>query len=102
MAVTETWLNDDIEDNLVSISGYNIFRRDRPYRRGGGVRVYLSEHIHTKRRTDFESDNFECLWLCLRPTRHVDSIEIIGRSRAARGLDTTNNKMNCACPECPL
>ncbi len=29
VAVTETWLNDDIEDNLVSIRGYNIFRRDR-------------------------------------------------------------------------
>jgi hypothetical protein len=28
VAVTETWLNDDIEDNLVSISGYNIFQRD--------------------------------------------------------------------------
>ena len=69
VAVTETWLNDDIEDNLVSIRGYNIFRRDRPHRRGGEVCVYLSEHIHAKRRTDLESDNFECLWLWLRPTR---------------------------------
>jgi hypothetical protein len=24
------------------------------------------------------------------------------RSRTARGMDTTNNKMNCACSECPL
>ena len=69
VAVTETWLKDDIEDNLVSIRGYNIFRRDRPHRRGGGVCVYLSEHIHAKRRIDLESDNFECLWLWLRPTR---------------------------------
>lgn len=69
VAVTETWLNDDIEDNLVSITGYNIFRKDRHYRRGGGVCVYLSEHIPAKRRTDLESDNFECLWLWLRPTR---------------------------------
>ena len=60
---------DDIEDNLVSVRGYNIFRRDRLHRRGGGVCVYLSEHIHAKRRTDLESDNFECLWLWLRPTR---------------------------------
>ena len=67
VAVTETWLNDDIEDNLVSIRGYNIFRRDRPHRRGGGVCVHLSEHIHAKRRIDLESDNFECLWLWLRP-----------------------------------
>ena len=44
VAVTETWLNDDIEDNLVSIRGYNIFRRDRPHRRGGGF-VYISLSI---------------------------------------------------------
>jgi hypothetical protein len=55
VAVTETWLNDDIEDNLVSIRGYNIFRRDRPYRCGGGVCVYLFEHIYAK-------------WLWLHPT----------------------------------
>lgn len=69
VAVTETWLNEDIDDNLVSISGYNIFRKDRSYRRGGGVSVYLSENIPAKRRTDLESDAFECLWLWLRPTR---------------------------------
>ena len=56
-------MNEDINDNLVSIHGYNLFRR------GGGVCICLSELFHAKRRIDLERDNFECLWLWLRPTR---------------------------------
>ena len=69
VAVTETWLSEEMEDNLVSISGYNLFRKDRPCRHGGGVCAYLSEDILVKRHSDLEDDNFECMWLWLRPTR---------------------------------
>ena len=41
IAVTETWFNEDIEVNLVSICGYNLFRKDRPNHRGDGVCIYL-------------------------------------------------------------
>ena len=43
VAVTESWLNSDIEGGLVSINGYNIFRKDRSSRRGGGIYVYLPQ-----------------------------------------------------------
>ena len=59
MAITETWFNEDIEDDLVSIYSYNLFRKDRLNRRGGGVCIYLSKFFHAKCRTDPESDNFE-------------------------------------------
>ena len=77
LAVTESWLNDDIDDDLVSISGYNLFRKDRSYRRGGGICVYLSQGIPVKRMIDLESHNFECAWLCLRPTRLPRPFSII-------------------------
>ena len=69
VAVTESWLNSDIEDGLVSINGYNIFRKDRSSRRGGGICVYLPQGTYAKRRLDLEHENLECLWLWLRPTR---------------------------------
>ena len=69
MAVTESWLNSDIEDGLVSINGYNIFRRDRSSRRGGGICVYLPQGTYAKRRLDLEHENLECLLLWLRPIR---------------------------------
>lgn len=37
VVVTETWFNYSIDDCLVSINGYNLFRKDRLSRRGGGV-----------------------------------------------------------------
>ena len=57
VAVTESWLNSDIEDGLVSINGYNIFRKNRPSRRGGGICVYLPHGTYAKRRLDLEHEN---------------------------------------------
>ena len=38
VAITETWLNSKMNDDLVSLSGYSIVRNDRDHgRRGGGV-----------------------------------------------------------------
>ena len=40
IAITETWLNDNVTDDEVSINGYTLFRKDRRYEvkcRGGGV-----------------------------------------------------------------
>jgi hypothetical protein len=72
VAVTETWFSEDIDDSLASIHGYNLFRKNRPNRRGGGVCIYLSQLFHANHRTDLENNNFECLWLWLRPVVHVD------------------------------
>nr|CAI5846530.1 unnamed protein product [Callosobruchus analis] len=44
IAVTETWLTDNIADSAISIVGYKIFRYDR-LSRGGGVAVYVKTNI---------------------------------------------------------
>ena len=31
VAITDTWLNDEVIDQLISINEYNIFRNDRSY-----------------------------------------------------------------------
>ena len=38
--ITETWLKDHINDHTVSVSGYNIIRRDRNVIDHGGVCMY--------------------------------------------------------------
>ena len=35
--VTETWAHPALSDAVFAIQGYNLFRKDRPDRRGGGV-----------------------------------------------------------------
>ena len=42
---TESWLNSFCKDNITSINGYNQFRLDREQKHGGGIIVYVRDHI---------------------------------------------------------
>ena len=41
ICIVETWLDDSISDNDLSLSNYQLFRLDRNYRHGGGIAVYV-------------------------------------------------------------
>jgi len=43
--VTETHLNEHLADRNYVIGGYDLLRRDRLGRRGGGVAVYASRQV---------------------------------------------------------
>ena len=45
---TETWLNDDIPNEILRIDGYDILRNDRKEKRGGGVSIYIKHSIPYK------------------------------------------------------
>ena len=66
-AVSETWLHQGIEIDVLSIPSYNLIRQDRSIGRGGGVRAFVPNSIPYKRLTDLENPLYECLRLCLRP-----------------------------------
>ncbi len=66
-AVTESWLNDTVPEDPVSINGYKFLRNDRVNRVGGGVGVYVNLKIPYKEWTDLEDPNFETKWITLRP-----------------------------------
>lgn len=40
--VTESWLTDDVSDDLLSVNNMDIFRCDRKFRRGGGVCIWVN------------------------------------------------------------
>ena len=67
--ITESWLHDQIDSNFLCIPGYNLTRRDRRDRMGGGVCAFVSSNIPFKRRPDLEPPEHECMWLWLRPHR---------------------------------
>ena len=41
--VTETWLTDDVPDQSVNITGFNLARKDRTAGRGGGLQSILKK-----------------------------------------------------------
>jgi hypothetical protein len=65
--ITETWLNDNIDDAAVHIPNYSVARRDRVSRTGGGVCAFVKSYIPFKVLTGLHDDNFETLWLHIRP-----------------------------------
>jgi hypothetical protein len=60
LGVNETWLDSSIEDNIISIDGFNLFRHDRD-RHGGGVCIYVRDTLQCKRITN--THNIESVWL---------------------------------------
>ena len=61
--LTETWLNDSVTDHELTLNGYQLMRRDRKERRGGGRAVYIMDGIKVKTRNYVEEDGIEVLWL---------------------------------------
>ena len=68
-AVTETWFRKDIDDERVTLAGYCLHRRDRVKNRDGGVCLYVSNSVHSKRLLDLENTHHECMWIWLRQNR---------------------------------
>ena len=69
IAITESWLHDEISDDLIAVEGFKIYRNDRSHSRGGGFCAYIPFNIHCQRRHDLACSSFECIWLWLRPKR---------------------------------
>ncbi len=75
LCLSETWLNNNFSDKDVAIAGMSqVYRRDR-CSRGGGVQIYASANIVTKRLRHIEPINSEILCLDLQlpdfPDRHI-------------------------------
>lgn len=43
--ITESWLNDDVSDNLLFLNDFELFRFDRKCRKGGGVCIWVNRHL---------------------------------------------------------
>ena len=57
----ESWLRLDINSNEIFPRNYNVFRKDRVNRGGGGVFQAVEKDIIVNHRDDFDS-NCEILW----------------------------------------
>ena len=63
IAITESWLHDEISDDLIAAEGFKTYRNNRSHSRAGGVCAYISFNIPCQRRHNLECSSFECIWL---------------------------------------
>ena len=62
IAIGETWLTDKVSDADLTIAGYHIPFYKHRGARGGGVMLYIKEHIGAIHRVDLERHDTEILW----------------------------------------
>ena len=99
--VAESWLDTNIPDEAISISGYSIYRRDRGgEQRGGGVVCYVSSTWPCVRLEEFDNPDLETLWLLIRrPTmpRCVSHIVmcVVYHPPAANSRQLTSHIIKC-------
>ena len=61
--LSETFLNDQVDDRLLTHDKYQLERRDRVGKSGGGLICYIKYDITYGRRNDLENVNIEIMWL---------------------------------------
>ena len=70
ICICETWLHTAIDDNLLALHDFCLYRRDRPCGQGGGVCVYAKQSLKPETIYTQSSDIFEydfvliCLHTC--------------------------------------
>jgi exonuclease III len=54
IGLTETWLHDDNQDHF-SLKNYDFVNVNRKLKKGGGVGIYISQHLKYKTRNDLNA-----------------------------------------------
>ncbi len=63
LGFTETWMNKDVSDTEVQISGYKLVaRRDRVHNTWGGIAIYVNESLLCD-ESDLRHKDLEAIWI---------------------------------------
>ena len=88
VVVTETWLNENVDDAEFMLPSFVVHRKDRldtvPDKRGGGVLVGINRELESTRRADLEVDD-EIVVCELKPPSHP-KIALIACYRPPSGI----------------
>lgn len=74
--ITESWLNNQITDNMIDIPGFSLLRNDRPHKKGGGTCIYINH------RLQFE----ECSPSLSLPEIEIQSITLLGNDNISQSF----------------
>ena len=68
--MSETKLKSHKLTGTFNIKGFQVpFRKDNETNGGGGIIVYVRDHINAKRREDLETNAISCFWLEISPDK---------------------------------
>ena len=76
--LSETFCTNKTPDCLYTMSDYELFRKDRTDKLGGGVMAFVHKDLDVERRIDMEDGNIEALWLEVNPHKSKRSLYVAG------------------------
>ena len=76
LILSETFCTQKVPDSFYNTDGYQLHRKDRMGKSGGGVLVYVNNSLQAKRREDLEAEDLEILWLEACPYKSSRSLFI--------------------------
>ncbi|PFX22610.1 putative RNA-directed DNA polymerase from transposon BS [Stylophora pistillata] len=78
LILTETFGSAKVPDSFYFIPGFQLHRKDRIGRSGGGILAFVNSSLQVKRREDLEETDLECLWLETCPFKSKRPLLIAG------------------------
>ncbi|BHF71211.1 hypothetical protein SprV_0401426600 [Sparganum proliferum] len=66
VSLTESWLSENVDDRELMLPGFQLFRRDRRDRQGGGVVTYVKHGLLVSEKTEQFACSAETIWLTIR------------------------------------
>jgi hypothetical protein len=93
---SETWLDQSVTDNDISLPNFrNPFRSDRT-RHGGGVAIYVKNCIPATRRRDLEMKGVECAWVEVKIGHRPVLVGVFYRPPNIQNWDIISNSIDSA------
>lgn len=74
ICITETWLDESVPSESLSLPNYDIIRADGSGRKGGGVALYVHETLPYRTRDELTNVDIECVWITCQPRKLPRSI----------------------------
>ena len=66
LSINETWLDESFSDEEIWLPGFNLLRKDRLNCHGGGLAVYIAEHLSFNRLDEVNPElmcaDLEAIW----------------------------------------
>ena len=90
LILTESKLDQSIPNNIVTLSGFHEpIRHDRQIngRHGGGVLVYIAEHLVFQHRLEYQSQFYEHVWVDVKINNKTFAINALYRPPSESLID---------------
>ena len=78
LILTETFCSSKVPDSFYKIEGYDLYRKDRLHKKGGGILAFVNEHLHAKLCEELMTNNTEVLWIEVFPFKSKRSLLVAG------------------------